>query len=140
MATRMRTLYATLAILVLVLAGWWLFAHGTHVQTAKSTSSGNLVLSSTTTDWKTYVNGEYGWEILYPANWPLGFTGNVLTIGNPNTASYAKCYLTITFQKSESQGSIIPASYKYNHYEEISEGQRCDNMLNKIISSGRFVK
>jgi len=100
-----------------------------------------------TTTWKTYRNEvsslRYKFEIMYPPNWPIDFSGDVLTVGDQTINPidrFTQCYVNITIKTGNEEGSIIPAPHKLNYYSQINEGEKCEETLKRIISSFKRIQ
>ena len=91
-------------------------------------------------DWKIFIAEEYGWEIGYPSDWPINFSGNKLTIGDTKGDGHTTCYVTVEFYGSKREGSIRPIPDEHSKYDRVENGERCMNTLTKILKSARFVK
>lgn len=84
--------------------------------------------------WKTYTDTQYGFEIKYPADWKTELSQTVYTFSDPASGLNQNCSVSLTFG-----GSVSPKNDKINNYNEISEGQKCDQTLNQILSTFKFI-
>lgn len=106
----------------------------------KLNSSNEQDDSKSTSDWKIYTNEEFKFAVKYPEEWFPYLKDQVLTIGEiaKGEPLATRCYLTVKINQIE--GSIIPSPTKINHYTEIEDGRRCDEILNQILMTFNFIQ
>jgi hypothetical protein len=116
---------------------------GFHYDLANCKIPAVQVVSATTTDWKTYKNEQYGFEIKYPQTWWIDYflnkdwknwADNTISVGN-GVESNLKCQLDLSFE-----GRVFPNVSKMNLYQNSNERKECDDNLTTILSTFKFTK
>lgn len=93
-----------------------------------------------TSDWKTYRNTQYGFEVQYPDGWSVYVdearypeserSDPRFSVTEPGPIKDSKCYASFIFKDTKN-----PDKYPYSLYSETDKKQKCQMVLDSIIST-----
>lgn len=139
------TVIIFLVIILLASAGYFILSKRSvkPVETQTQQSSQNI----NTSDWKTYRNEEYGFEVQYPGNWSVYSDKFVYFESKPSDPIYprfsvtepglikdSKCYASFVFMNAKN-----PDKYPYSLYSEADKKRVCQVILDSIISTFKLL-
>lgn len=135
------TVVSLLVITFLATADYLIFSKRSVKPVETQTRQSSQSIDSS--DWKTYRNEEYGFEVQYPGDWSVYSDKFVYLESKPSDPTYprfsvtepgpikdSKCYASFIFKDTKN-----PDKYSYNLYSETDKKQRCQITLDSIVST-----
>lgn len=113
-------------------------------ESKKKTIDTSIISPMSTADWKIYRNEKYGFEVKYPENWVVNYDEARYPESDESYPRFIvtelgpikdlKCYASFIFKDLGG-----PEKNTYSLFSEADKKQECQQVLDRILSTFRFL-